>query len=385
MSYINEVKSALRGTARIVDEKALCNLFARAEKDDLVVNVMMVGGRRSGKTSVLAAMKDNFERCFSQSNIVINPADTDTVFALEAKQREIAAYFAGRGKSRIFIPDDNPTLEINEYCFNISIKTKNMAKICLNFIDYPGEWLAQKDKYELLIKLMKKCNVILVAIDTPYLMEETHSGKVEAIGDYNDYKNYSSRIAVMLKESFELGENRLPKMVLFVPLKCEKYKGEKMQEVNAKIKIAYNETFNFLAGHNSKYCQLAITPIFTMGCASFSRFETRDDGTYVVDKDHIPQALYMFDAQADKPEPKFCEQPLVYVLTYLFERARLATERKKAGQNWFEDIWDLFAENFFNRPSSRDFLAEKDTIMHNLKDNGEGYEIVQNPLGFHRW
>ena len=45
----------------------------------LKVQVMMVGGRRCGKTSVLAAMKDNFETQFADTNLTIAIDDFDTL------------------------------------------------------------------------------------------------------------------------------------------------------------------------------------------------------------------------------------------------------------------------------------------------------------------
>lgn len=50
---------------------------------------MMVGGRRCGKTSVLAAMKRNFDELFNSKNLVIRYGDTETLDALEDKNAEI--------------------------------------------------------------------------------------------------------------------------------------------------------------------------------------------------------------------------------------------------------------------------------------------------------
>ena len=60
-----------------------------AVAEDLKIQVMMVGGRRCGKTSVLAAMKRNFDELFNSKNLVIRYGDTETLDALEDKNAEI--------------------------------------------------------------------------------------------------------------------------------------------------------------------------------------------------------------------------------------------------------------------------------------------------------
>lgn len=53
----------------------------------------MVGGRRCGKTSVLAAMKSNFEQQFAETDLTMSYADLETLSILEEKNNEMKEYF----------------------------------------------------------------------------------------------------------------------------------------------------------------------------------------------------------------------------------------------------------------------------------------------------
>lgn len=95
-----------------------------AAEEDIRVAVMMVGGRRCGKTSVLAAMKENFQDNFAGTNLTARFGDTSTLIILEEKREEINEYFRD---NRTFMPDSNPTEEIMVYSFIVGIEGKKEA------------------------------------------------------------------------------------------------------------------------------------------------------------------------------------------------------------------------------------------------------------------
>ncbi|MBR4382816.1 MAG: hypothetical protein IKP64_04590 [Selenomonadaceae bacterium] len=343
---------------------------------DIQVNVMMFGGRRCGKTSVLAAMQSCFKKAFKSSNLTITTADDDTMFTLEEKNREFAAYFS-RGGKRTFTPDNNPTSEISEYQFKIGLGNKRTDNIVVNFIDYPGESLADREKIKELQPIMARSHVIIVAIDSPHLMEETPTDADDSIGEYNDRRNYCYRIGDWVIKFFS-GETDFSRMILFVPLKCEKYyhAGE-MNVLNKKVHVAYQDALDFF-GKNGRAYEVAITPILTLGGADkgveFSRFERDDEGYIKEDpKFGTPQkAIYQFTKRMNGPEPLHCEQPMVYVLAYVL---KVLLQRESGLWDWLKQVFARFA-------SKEDFLRELDNIQANMKISGNGYEIVQNPLGF---
>ena len=198
-----------------------------AAKNALKVQVMMVGGRRCGKTSVLAAMKSNFEQQFAETDLTMSYADLETLSILEEKNNEIEEYFLG-SDNRTFSPDSNPTAEMTTYSLEVGIKDKRDS-MQVNFVDYPGEWLADKEHENLLFETMKKSQVLMIAIDTPHMMEEE--------GKYNERRNFCHRTGEMIKMALEKARPQRM-LVLFVPLKCERYlKDNKINLMNELTKI----------------------------------------------------------------------------------------------------------------------------------------------------
>lgn len=353
--------------------------------NDLKIQVLMVGGRRCGKTSVLAAMKTNFENAFSQTNMDIFPDDLDTLDILATKNDEMKEYFIQAG-NRTFVPDNNPTEDIMEYSFSVKISNKrNNLKV--KFVDYPGEWLIDRSHRDKIQEYMENSQAILIAIDTPHMMEKD--------GLYNERKNYCNKIADRIKRAFEESSAKHPftsgehKLVLFVPLKCERYLADnRMDEVKLITEESYETLINFLK-KNPKVYEVAITPIFTLGKAMFSQFE-RDvhTGEIKIDtKDRIPEkAIYYFpDDNAKKPVPKYCEQPIVYLIAYLMQCAGEKKYDEFSEKSLLGKLGVKMNEIFFNEASYKDYICEKRLIMQHLKQDGDGYQIIQNPLDFKKY
>ena len=346
---------------------------------DLTVNVMMVGGRRCGKTSVLAAMQSCFEDQLNGTPLVIGPADWDMLDIIEDKQREMARYFLERGSSRDFIPDQAPTEEILEYQFYVGLKDKK-NRICVKFVDYPGEWLSHKDRRESLINYAEKSRILLIAIDTPHLMEQK--------GRFNDNRNLCRRVSEMVKNIGFADAEKGPGMVLLVPLKCERYYNrQQMGEVSARVQEAYKPLLQYLQqpGINgpSSRITIAITPILTMGGAEFGRFQRDDDGNIMVDeKWGTPlHAIYHFpDMNKEAPEPQYCEQPLLYVLSHVFEQARRAKKKLKTGNGLLDVVISLVQSNLLQWPSAEDYLKQAQLVNDNLKQDGDGYSILSRGI-----
>lgn len=65
------------------------------------INVMMFGGRRSGKTSILAAMKECVDQVFrdeQELGLSISSLDFDTMKALEEKNQELHLYYSEKDR-----------------------------------------------------------------------------------------------------------------------------------------------------------------------------------------------------------------------------------------------------------------------------------------------
>ena len=339
---------------------------------DVQVNIMMFGGRRCGKTSILAAMQSCFREAFQGSNLFITAEDNDTMNAINDKENELRDYFNDRGQ--YFFPDNNPSFDLSHHRFKISLKNRDTDSIVLDFVDYPGEWIDKNaGKQEELTEIMRGSHVVIIAIDSPHLMEEVPQGA--AVGRYNNRRNYCYIFEQWSQNFLQSGAVNLPaKMILFVPLKCEKYFQEKEMDVlNERVREAYKDTLNFFTGNAQPY-EVAITPILTLGCVKFARFARNEKGDIDLDsKFSTPtRPIYKFTKRDAQPEPRYCEQPAVYVLAYLL---RILSQQQRSIFDWLRTFFGNFA-------STEDFIREYENVRARMKKNGEGYQIVSNPLRF---
>lgn len=344
---------------------------------DLTVNVMMVGGRRCGKTSVLVAMQNCFDEQCKNTPLMIGPANNEMLKILVDKQRELTSYFLERGNSRDFWDNSVPSREDKQQKFYVGLKDKN-SRIIVNFIDYPGEWLDDecKEHSDMLNAYMESSRILLVAIDTPHLMEQK--------GLYNDLRNCCNSVSQMVRNVGFSDAEKGPGMILFVPMKCERYYNrDQMESVSAKVQEAYKPLLQYLLQPGTERqpsrITVAVTPILTLGGAEFSRFERYMEGDrkgeIVLDEKWRTPAhtIYHFpDMTKDKPEPKYCEQPMLYVLSYVLKQAE-EEKRKKGLLGWLQSV-------ILKWPSANDYLKQARTIDEKRKRDGDGYIVLSKGI-----
>jgi len=274
--------------------------------------VLMFGARRTGKTSVLASMLTNFQEVAAGTNVSFTP-ETKTMVKLQEKREELEHVFNSKTCDSVWEIDPSPTSEVAVYSFKMNMKnTVNEYEV--KFVDMPGEFINDAGNIIEVQEWLMKSDVVIIAIDTPHMMEEN--------GKFNEAFNKTMilhHLFVDSKQFYETG-----KMLLFVPLKCEKYYHEnRMNEVNQAVKRSYQTIIAHMGNPNvSSKITMAITPILTMGDVVFSHFglnnrkliETIDLGGEKYRPRHVYYKLRNRDARFS---PKYCEQPLVYTLTYI--------------------------------------------------------------------
>ncbi len=339
--------------------------------ENLELNVMMFGGRRAGKTSILASMAKCFNDVIKGSDLVAGPNDDDTLFTLDEAYGNIRDIYRRNITGKRFTPDETPSSEISEYKFYVRLRGKDADRIVINFIDYPGEFLKNKDRYKDIVDYFRRSDVLLLAIDSPYLMEYPGDN---GVGMYNEEKNFCWRINELFKEHYLEAEDA--KMICFVPLKCERYyHDDRMSELTGKVKTAYGDLISHAMSRETGIF-MAVTPILTLGNMEFARFNEDDDGNVVM-KDGLPsEPLYRLSREAKGPEPMFCEQPLIYTLAFLLKKAELVEKSRHDERNWFERLIQDIGVKFWNWPSYKDY---KDSIRHlqeRMNTREDGYEII---------
>ena len=128
----------------------------------------VLGPSGSGKTTLLACMYNEFEEM--RSGMLVPDAMTNRVLhEAYTKLRNSA----NDTSSPVFSTAIQATEGKREFKF--IIKGKN-AEVPIHFYDFPGDWM-QPDSphFEEVVNIVKDSIAILIAVNTPYVMEENGS------------------------------------------------------------------------------------------------------------------------------------------------------------------------------------------------------------------
>lgn len=245
--------------------------------------IIMLGGRRAGKSSILAtvvyALNNEISHLCTFNDNTPYGASSGMKVSLTDKRREIENYMLNRtkfGKNSQFIVDMSQN--VGEGDFNIVASVKGASKIGFDFVDVPGEWMEiSHEKHPILEQHVSESDVFVIAIDTPYLMQDENP-------NINDVWNRIGEITeTMGKMRIEDKCDR--KLILFVPVKCEKWVNEgKVEQVTERVKLAYRTLINTWVDNEA--VEMWVMPIVTAGGIEHTRlldayrfFRTKRDET----------------------------------------------------------------------------------------------------------
>lgn len=211
----------------------------------------------------------------------------------------------GKGIPGTEAPNDDP-YSIMSLAFDIPLPDQQSLQ--LHFYDYPGRYISGKARdieKQFVTELVTAADVVIIAIDTPAL--------VMSKGRYNEVVNKTKLITEIFKETYINIES--PKLVLFVPVKCEMEmeKGEtEALELTEKIKTAYSTLLEFFASpFISSEIAVVVTPIQTLGCVKCTQIAkptTEDNPIFLFRKHPSADAKY---------SPQDTDQPLSYIMAFL--------------------------------------------------------------------
>lgn len=229
-----------------------------------VLKVLMMGGQRAGKTSVLAGLIDSMTNGSVKEIIEVrNTTESSDVNLKLAKSIESLKWHLITSLGKTFLIDVGKTAAFDDYTLQFSIPNTD-SKMDIIFTDANGEFFDMGRLHDAEIReKVREYDVFVVAIDTPYLMEAVnHDNKLcnEAI---NNSYNHVNDIYTFLSE-LDDKDGADAKLVIFAPLKCEKWiKENRVSEVVERVKHVYKPTIHAL----SKYMnvEIDIMPIETVG------------------------------------------------------------------------------------------------------------------------
>lgn len=293
----------LKNIVRRIKSSALGTLSG----DTCEIKVAMLGPRRAGKTSMLSAMYERFEQSLFQESIaqeLKTIPDENTMNILAKNYEELCNVILKGGNISSAILGDS---EEHEYSFAIKNRAqengKTLAKI--TFKDYPGGWLTSgndSSDYKKVISFLREAHIVLIAIDTPYLMEENSR--------YNERRNIPEHILTTLKTAWS-DVMDVPHAVILVPIKSEKYlqNKENSNRLEKTIREKYSQLLDYFSTLDK--CLVVYSPIQTTGCITFSHFEKDDNVS-------LPSPVFSLPADPElrKYMPRDCAQPLRYCLLF---------------------------------------------------------------------
>lgn len=388
--------------------------------------VLMIGQRRTGKSSVLSAMLKSMERLGNETGFQFT-ADEDTGVLMQKKLSHLEKIFYTYDKDEKFTTLEGSrngidyglmTEETLLYRFHIGLKDQKKKKkdYIIDFLDIRGEDMLSdiEEEGKGVKDYIGKCSVIMVAVDSPALMEGRWK---KGYGEFHDRVNSpdnvyeSMSVADMkMRSKLEEGQKLPPKLVLFVPLKCEKYYwSQQMGKLNQALKEGYKNLLAFFEGHEEY--SVAITPILTLGDVVFDHYKTKElpSGKMVVEMfkeegessmRNTPKApLFSFrDVERPKFSPQYCEQPLMYLLAYVLSVTgnieSMELKKKQAGifgkavkvleHGILFYLFGVFYIAFLGIRSvmkDKKFMEQVRNVVTKIKLSGDGYEMLQDNLG----
>ena len=394
------------------------------------LRVIMMGGRRCGKTSALASLFEEMKNgpvkdYFTVSDrTVLETKGFEVQDSLNDKTLELQNMLeTNKNNSNIFLVDKNPTSNFWLYKLHLQIPGTH-REMDIEFRDSAGEFFEasgiharETEEY------IKGSDVFVIVVDTPYLMGSADESTKDLCPDsinlgtnrVQDIQNFLTHI--------DDKDGQDAKMVVFVPLKCEKWAKEPngLNKVTARIKEVYGTHIKNLSAYEKM--NICVIPMLTSGNILFSEFrkaylynsfegtircckiddETirKEDGendlpmpgeTVVEDAESVisgtnlarPYAWYQINPNDSSFSPKNCDQLPLHIIRFMLMKLMDAEAKVKHGgllgwiYDFLRDMIDRIRGIFgtMNTDELKQIIGKMQRSGI-IKDTGDGIEILK--------
>lgn len=297
-----------------------------------VMNVCMMGPKAVGKTTVLTAVFNETQNTICDTTLNLTAkGDTNAdlidrlhmLHAIFAKKKEIKDDYS----NNIANAGMKASSSESSFYFGFGYIGKEPI-IDLTIKDFPGEMVINRQ--DDVITFIKNSQCVFVAIDTPHLMEQN--------AQFNDVKNKPKEITQLFEKALE--EISSEKLVLFIPLKCEKYFHEqRMEEVLMKVEKTYADLIAILEKSRKICC--CVTPILTLGDVEYDSF-TYEGNNVKLAPDGCPAEVKYKYVNNEKYSPFFCSQPLYSLLLFVAAQYKRVSSRMGLIDMLRNMLWRVF-------------------------------------------
>lgn len=394
------------------------------------LKVIMMGGRRCGKTSALASLFEQMKNgpvkeYFTVSDrTVLETKGFETQDSLNDKTLELQNMLeTNKENSNIFLVDKNPTSFYWNYKLHLQIPGTH-REMDIEFRDSAGEFFESAGQHAAeTTEYVKDCDVFVIVIDTPYLMGTTDDTTRDLCPEsinlgtnrVNDIQNFLT--------SIDDKDGQDAKMVVFVPLKCEKWAKEPngLNKVTQRVKEVYATHIKNLMAFPKM--NITIIPMLTSGNILFSEFRKayiynsiegpircckiddeiirKEDGendtpmegeTVVEDSEAViagttllrPYAWYHINPKDNRFSPKNCDQLPLHIIRFMLVKL-MDAEAKVKHRGLLGRLFDILRDiikkildyiGSMDKEELKKIIGkmQRDNV---IKDNGDGIEILK--------
>lgn len=326
----------------------------RGSRPNVVIQATMLGSVGVGKTSLLAAMHEQFGKVVGKADLDIRPnGDTSralgiAVAKLEELPTEVRVTAALEG-----------TANVRHYEFDIGVPGRPAA-FTLQMTDYPGRYLLPEpfQDREVVESTLANSDVILLAIDTPALVERD--------GKFHKTINASTVVTDELRRLLPRRPDE-PVLLILALLKCETWVTTPADRARLirNVKEHYKPLLEYIGSPGIRdRVGCVLTSVQTVGSVRLLRTEVRvaADGT------EFPVFRFCASELDAKYAPVDTDQPLRWLLRFVINKYR-----SEARPTW-RRVWE-----WLNGVDER-LVASVDTFAAECKTS-DGFEILQeHPL-----
>jgi GTPase SAR1 family protein len=231
------------------------------------INITMLGPSRVGKTSLLSSLYYQIPDVIQDTNLSLKP-EIETAVQLDECLEKLKNLANDR---ELNLNDGIDGDDVKKsYYFSLGLAGHKPAAR-LHFQDYPGGWIqniknSNSDDLKQVKQFIRDSHAILIPIDTPAIFERNEE-------DCNKI-NQIPTVCHLIEEIFNdcLHDDSLPRLIILVPLKCEKYmkNTEYKSQISNQIKQRYKKLFTYVSQPNlSDKIAVVLTPVQTTGNVIF--------------------------------------------------------------------------------------------------------------------